>query len=160
MTQFSNPLDAYPSGAIVWFHGSESDVPNGWEVCNGNNGTPNLIERFPRGVPDSATDPGATGGNDSKTLAVSQLPSHSHNDNSTADDGYHNHEFQTDRVLGSYTDPSDVVVEDHNSNSYERTQGMASAGSHTHSVSVDNVGNDDPIENRPAYTDLIPIQKQ
>lgn len=160
MSQFDIPLDAYPSGVIVWFHGDETDVPDNWAVCDGNNGTPNLLERFPRSVPDSATDPGATGGVASKTLSTSQIPSHSHSDNSTSQSDEHNHEFQCELELAAYTDPSNVVVENHGASFWEKKDPMGYSGSHTHSASANNTGNGDAIDNRPAFTDLIPIQKQ
>lgn len=33
-----------PKGAIIMFSGSA--IPDGWALCNGSNGTPNLIDRF------------------------------------------------------------------------------------------------------------------
>lgn len=38
-----------PSGAIVWF-GNRTTAPDGWAICNGTNGTPNLIGRYPLGA--------------------------------------------------------------------------------------------------------------
>lgn len=37
-----------PSGAIVWF-GNRTTAPSGWAICDGTNGTPNLIGRYPLG---------------------------------------------------------------------------------------------------------------
>ena len=37
-----------PSGAIVWFN--LSNPPSGWVICDGSNGTPNLIGRYPLGA--------------------------------------------------------------------------------------------------------------
>lgn len=36
-------------------------IPEGWLLCDGNNGTPDLREKFIKGCAD-ATDPGDTGG--------------------------------------------------------------------------------------------------
>jgi hypothetical protein len=44
-----------------------------WKICNGQNGTPNLIDKFLRGGAAS----GATGGADSQTTNV-PLPKHDH----------------------------------------------------------------------------------
>lgn len=41
-----------PSGAIVWF-GNRTTAPSGWAICNGTNGTPNLIGRYPLGATSS-----------------------------------------------------------------------------------------------------------
>lgn len=34
-----------PKGSIIMFNGQE-DIPEGWVICDGSNGTPNLINRF------------------------------------------------------------------------------------------------------------------
>ena len=36
-----------PSGAIVWFN--RTSAPSGWTICDGTNGTPNLIGRYALG---------------------------------------------------------------------------------------------------------------
>ena len=66
-----------PTGIIVMWSGSVSNVPAGWVLCNGANGTPNLMDRFIVGAGSTYT-PGATGGTTSVTLAVGNLPSHTH----------------------------------------------------------------------------------
>ena len=38
-----------PSGAIVWFT-NRTTAPSGWAICNGTNGTPNLIGGYPLGA--------------------------------------------------------------------------------------------------------------
>ena len=40
---------AIPQGTIWWFH-NRTTAPVGWVICNGNNGTPNLIGRYPLGA--------------------------------------------------------------------------------------------------------------
>lgn len=35
-----------PIGIIVAWHDLEATVPPGWAVCDGNNGTPNLKDKF------------------------------------------------------------------------------------------------------------------
>lgn len=35
-----------PSGAILMWSGSPSDIPSGYVICNGSNGTPNLSNKF------------------------------------------------------------------------------------------------------------------
>lgn len=37
-----------PSGAIMWFN--RSTAPSGWVVCDGTNGTPNLIGKYALGA--------------------------------------------------------------------------------------------------------------
>lgn len=35
-----------PSGIIVLWSGAITDIPTGWNLCDGTNGTPNLTDRF------------------------------------------------------------------------------------------------------------------
>jgi len=69
---------AVPSGLIILWSGLIANIPSGYVICDGNNGTPNLLSRFVRQVPTAATNPGTTGGSDSLTLTTAQLASHYH----------------------------------------------------------------------------------
>ena len=51
-----------PSGGIIMWSGTIANIPSGWLICDGNNGTPNLLAKFVKGVATAGTDPGATGG--------------------------------------------------------------------------------------------------
>ena len=62
-----NGLISNLAGQITLWHGTLASIPSGWVLCDGNNGTPNLLDRFPLGVPDGSTNPGTTGGATSKT---------------------------------------------------------------------------------------------
>ncbi|HSQ18353.1 MAG TPA: hypothetical protein VLM83_11685 [Anaerolineales bacterium] len=42
---------AVPRGAIIMWYGSEGEIPDGWALCNGSKGTPNLKDRFIAGKP-------------------------------------------------------------------------------------------------------------
>lgn len=53
---------AFPTGGIIMWSGLLSAIPSGWVLCDGNNGTPNLLAKFVKGVANASTDPGATGG--------------------------------------------------------------------------------------------------
>lgn len=66
--------DAMPVGSIIMFNGKAEDIPSGWAICDGTNGTPNLLDRFIL----ASTYAGGTGGNSQITLSVSQLPPHRH----------------------------------------------------------------------------------
>ena len=57
--------------------GAVNAIPTGWALCDGNNGTPDLRNRFIVGA-GSTYSVGATGGADTVTLTVSQIPSHRH----------------------------------------------------------------------------------
>lgn len=71
---------AVPSGTIAMYNG-QSEIPEGWAVCDGNNGTPNLVGKFIKAV--SAID--QIGDNESELnennefiITQEHLPKHSH----------------------------------------------------------------------------------
>ncbi len=73
---------------IVLWYGAAADCPNGWAICDGTGGTPDLRGRFPIGADaDSggSYNKGATGGAAtatvtvaSHTLTTGEIPAHSH----------------------------------------------------------------------------------
>ena len=72
---------AFPVGAIVLWSGAASNIPDGWRLCDGTSGTPNLSGRFVVGYDAGDGDHntiGNTGGEKTHTLTKDQLPSHSH----------------------------------------------------------------------------------
>lgn len=66
-----------PQGTILPWYGKLSDIPSGFALCNGKNGTPNLLDRFLVGA-GSSYSLGATGGEAKHTLTVAEMPSHNH----------------------------------------------------------------------------------
>ena len=52
------------------FWGTIAEIPAGFLICDGNNGTPNLLARFLEGVATAATNPGTTGGATNKTTST------------------------------------------------------------------------------------------
>ena len=84
-------------GLIVMFAGDESDIPDGWQLCDGRSGRPDLRDKFVvgAGYGTSSYNIGDTGGNDAVTLSTSNIPSHSHSITSA---GSHKHysAFQND----------------------------------------------------------------
>ena len=69
-----------PSGGIIIWSGSSASIPAGWLLCDGTNGTSNLVDRFVVGATGTYT-PGAIGGNKDAII-----PSHTH----TATGSYRN----------------------------------------------------------------------
>ena len=61
-----------PIGGILLWSGSVASIPGGWALCDGNNGTPNLTDKFVIGS-GSSYNPAATGGS-----ADAIVVSHSH----------------------------------------------------------------------------------
>lgn len=66
-----------PLGIIVEWSGSVAAIPTHWALCNGANGTPNLMDKFIVGA-GSSYAVGATGGAATHTLTIDEIPSHAH----------------------------------------------------------------------------------
>lgn len=91
-----------PRGIITMWSGATNAVPSGWALCDGNNGTPNLKDRFIVGAGQSY-GVGNTGGNWTQTPSVwtnaagtgiqvagtaintSQMPWHAHSGSVSSD---------------------------------------------------------------------------
>lgn len=79
-----------PAGLIVMWAGLLANIPTGWALCDGQNGTPDLRDKFIKGWADGV-DPGGTGGNlththgnhASHTHTYSQVLNHTHTVNVT-----------------------------------------------------------------------------
>ena len=63
-----------PLGGIIMWSGSK--IPDGWALCDGKNGTPDLTDRFVLGA--ALADVGKTGGSAEVTLKAENLPAHRH----------------------------------------------------------------------------------
>ena len=74
-----------PLGGIIMWSGSIANIPTGWQLCNGSNGTPNLIDRFIVGA-GSGYAVAATGGS-----ANAVVVSHTHTATTTISDPGHIH---------------------------------------------------------------------
>lgn len=66
-----------PVGTIKMWNGTIEAIPDGWNLCDGSNGTPNWTGRFPLAV-DSDEDHGATGGSEVHTHAATTASAGSH----------------------------------------------------------------------------------
>ena len=111
---------ALPSGVIVMWSGNQ--VPSGWSLCDGTNGTPNLISRFILG--STVGNIGQTGGANNHAHTVN---AHSHS---------HDH---PNRTTGS---PSNTLVV-----SGPGGFQVPSSG-HTHSVNLPNINSSSVIPNQ------------
>jgi hypothetical protein len=75
-------------GSIIMWHGKAEDIPAGWLVCDGSNGTPDLRGRFILGSGQGTDHSMRTGGHASVSLGVEELPRHKHEIN---DPGHTSH---------------------------------------------------------------------
>ena len=143
-----------PKGLISMWSGNE--IPSGWALCDGTNGTPDLRGRFIVGLNENSDDYnkiGNTGGLNKIKLSVEEMPKHDHK-GTTDKDGEHRHRFTgaAKRGDGSGTGSS---------NDYYKafTRDTEFAGEHDHSFTTGQTGGNQPHENRPPYFVLAYIMK-
>lgn len=100
-----------PIKGIIMWSGTANEVPANWSICDGNNGTPNLVNRFVIAAAtfdDTVTQTGndsgwrtavegtneASGGAATMLLGTANLPSHTHTTGTLAvTGGDHNHTY-------------------------------------------------------------------
>ena len=70
-------IDSIPSGVVVSWYGDKANVPSGWAICDGTNGTPDLRDRFIVGAGNSYSL-NATGGANTVSLTADQNGPHTH----------------------------------------------------------------------------------
>ena len=106
-----------PSGGIILWSGEIANIPTGWFLCDGNNGTPNLVGKFIQGA-GSGYAVGSTGG--SATMGHTHTMAHTHS---------YDHYHYDDHVHYGQTGP----LNDGQTDSYDETNEQAGANpSHTH----------------------------
>ncbi len=135
-----------PSGLICMWSGSE--VPLGWYLCDGTNGTPDLRNRFIVGS-GSTYSIGNTGGSNTVTLTTAQMPSHTHTITSTEISKSFTTRDTLNAVNGDYFPGAGS----------SGTSGTLTIdmGSHTHTAT--STGSGSAHENRPPYYALAFIMK-
>jgi len=144
-----------PSGTIVAYN--STTAPNGWTLCDGKNGTPNLNNRFILG--SGTKNINTTGGSETVTLNVNELPSHIHNvSGSTSYNGVHNHNSGIYYGHGNDSRFTRGMQSSKEFSDYIMTSG---AGNHNHNFNVNSgsTGENKPHENMPPYYVLTYIMK-
>lgn len=161
-----------PKGGIIMWSGTE--IPKGWQLCDGTNGSPDLTNRFVVGSGGNYNI-GDKGGLDQVALTIAEMPQHNHS-GTTDNAGNHRHTGNTSSS-GSHTHsvPNETGgsgsgvhfrIESQNRNrqqgrpagSHVHTLNMNNAGIHNHTITTSNTGNSKAHENRPPYYALAFIQ--
>ena len=154
-----NGARALPVGSIIMWFGSVQNIPQGWALCDGTNGTPDLRGRFiigagggvALGERGGSTTTSASGNHNhggstaSHTLTIQQIPAHFHVQGGTEDtDGPVNGTVHSTPIGGRYDYEGNGVVRRYRTETTGGGQGhthsIASDGAHTHTVTPPYVG--------------------
>ena len=165
--------ESIPSGIITMWSGASNAIPAGWFLCDGDNNTPDLRNRFIVGAGDKY-GVGDTGGSENVTLITNQIPAHSHGHTfrvsmsgmSCSRAGDHVHSLNNIAVTAKipYNSSSSSMDGGARNGSSATT---SSSGGHTHTItgsgslsgSISNAGGGQSHENRPPYYALCFIMK-
>ena len=157
MASAAYALNGVPSGAILMWSGKIADVPLGWALCDGANGTPDLRNRFVIGAVQD--DGGVAKTNVTGSLTQSgdgQIPAHSHAAGTLVADsaGVHTHNLG----LISNGSPSGSVAlgGQQSANVAEATD---SQGAHTHTISGSTANAGSGTKNIATYYALAYIMR-
>jgi microcystin-dependent protein len=138
---------AVPIGGIIMWSGNTA--PTGWAICDGQtvNGrtTPDLRGRFVLGLGNRAI--GTTGGAETHTLTVNEMPAHSH----TATDTGHFHNFP----IG----PGDAGARDKAADGDQAASKSVSTFTGFANVVIGNTGGGQAHNNMPPYYVLAFIMR-
>ena len=149
-------IESFVTGMIILWYGNTGNIPTGFVLCDGNNNTPDLRDRFVVGA-GSAYSPNNTGGSSSVTLSESQLPSHNHSATSTVNDPGHHHEYIDQYVvINAGYRPWPANNNDCQQRNIDTTNATTGI---TVSTTIGNTGSGTAIENRPPYYALCYIMK-
>lgn len=157
-TEWVNQL--IPKGAIIMYNGLSSEIPEGWHICDGTKGTPNLIGKFIK----ASNISGETGGKSSVQILEENMPRHTHtfvgNKVTTSEAGAHTHTFK-----GKYGNSDNAndrgCLESGSETDFITT---SQSGGHTHTIDMGATqlsyqGGGKPIQFEPEYYSLIYIMK-
>ena len=143
-------IELFVQGMILLWYGNTGNIPSGFVLCDGNNNTPDLRDRFVIGAGNNFSA-GNTGGNNSITLQETNLPSHQHfvvsNDLGGAN------------RTGSNVSANNQVRKGTGAGNIFETYNLASTGSGANAGRSSSVGSGTPFDNKPSYHALCYIMK-
>lgn len=149
-----------PKGSIIMFNGLSSEIPKGWHICDGTEGTPNLIGKFIK----ASNTSGETGGQSSIQILEENMPKHTHtfvgNQVTTSESGAHTHTIRGKYGKSDNANDRDCLETGSETDMITTSQ----SGAHTHTIDMSATqlsyqGGGKPIEFEPLYYSLIYIMK-
>ncbi len=132
-----------PVGCIILWSGAANNIPEGWALCNGQNGTPDLRNRFVVGA-GGEYSPNATGGEKTHTLTASEMPRHRHE------------WVGDDQLAGIEPDASEAIRL--TTTRYDASSSLGGSWS-SHVYGTSYTGSGAAHENRPPYYALCYIMR-
>ncbi len=158
-TQLSTDYSGVPPGVVIMWSGAVAEIPSGWVLCDGDNGTPDLRGRFVAGAADS-NEMLAVVGSNSLVLSSNQLPAHVHTGSLTsggahthsasiASGGSHTHggggissggSHSHTITFGGYSETGRGKPGGQYGNYPQFAVSLVSAGNHTHTYTTQNTG--------------------
>ena len=143
-------IESFLTGMIILWYGDTTNIPTGFVLCDGNNNTPDLRDRFVIGAGNNFSA-GNTGGNNSLTLTEANLPSHRHFlvSNNLVGINNSNSNVSANNQITKGTGPSNFF-EGYN---------LGATGSDAVSGRSSSVGSGTAIDNKPSYHALCYIMK-
>ena len=163
-----------PVGGIIMWNGSiaEAEALSNWAICDGANGTPDLRDKFVMGVGSSVNTStatqGETGGANSYTLALNQMPQHKHDvsdsgHSHTITDPGHAHTWtRQDAVINAGYRPWPANNNDCTNttvNTSNESTGITGTNGQSANISESLKGGNTAIDNRPDYFALCYIMR-
>ena len=164
-TNYITLAQAFTTGMIMMFTGSTA--PNGWAICDGQNGTPDLRARFIVGAGDgtgagnSNYSIGDNSGAEQVTLLEGQMPQHSH---TFSGSNTHKHNF-TGAAANDHNDSqrNAIVAKNDIQQSYMIFTSSSNTGVQDTTITISgntgDKGSGSSHENRPPYYALSYIMK-
>lgn len=151
----SSTSDRIPVGTIVMWSGTIATIPTGWLLCNGQPGTPDLRDKFIIGA--AQDDAGVAKTNITGSLTQTGgskdaiVVEHTHTA-TIASAGLHSHEyFPFGTGIGTAFGTAETFQES------QPARITASAGSHTHTATIDSSGTSGTNGRLPPYYALAYI---
>jgi len=152
---------AVPPGTIVMWSGATANIPRGWQLCDGNNGTPDLRDQFIQSIA-AGEEAGGSGGANTHAISVSEMPAHNHGGSlTTSTTGSHTHTLNNygQQALISVTANCGVAPPMSGGNCWYNWGNLNYAGDHSHTVTVQTQGSGSSFDVRPKYYKLAFIMK-